>query len=207
MNPRLILASASPRRVDLLLQLNLSFEQVVSPVDEPVNDLVPEAFANEAARIKAEAVYGLVRDRPDPHLVIGADTVVSIEGRVLGKPRDGEDATCMLQMLSGREHEVFTGLVVRGPTDGDERSACERTRVWMTSFSQASIAGYVESGEPLDKAGSYGIQGEGARFVERIEGDYYNVVGLPLARLCSLLEEAGYDLDRVAARTPDSCQP
>ena len=192
-NPTLVLASASPRRVELLRQLGLSFEQIVSPAEEPSpQGADPEAWAVLSARAKAEAVVRLLSDDED-HLVIGADTVVCCDGQLLGKPEDDEDAARMLRLLSGRDHTVCTGVVVAG--DRGRHSTCEVTRVHMSPLSQIAIATYVASGEPQDKAGGYAIQGRGGRFVERVEGCYYNVVGLPLARLCSLLESAGYDLD------------
>ncbi|HJP31166.1 MAG TPA: Maf family protein [Candidatus Latescibacteria bacterium] len=202
-NPTLVLASASPRRVALLQQLQLPFEQIVSPVEEPPAQGDPETSAILSARTKAGAVADLLRDgrarlsssspTPTSHLVIGADTVVSCAGQLLGKPADEAEAAGMLRLLSGRQHTVCTGIAVVA-TDG-EQEACEITRVLMKPLSETSIAAYVASGEPQGKAGSYAIQGLGARFIERVEGCYYNVVGLPLARLCCLLESAGFDLD------------
>ena len=198
-NPSLVLASASPRRVQLLQQLGLPFVQIVSPAEEPPpqgND--PGAWAVLSARAKASAVVDLINKDPrvlaaGPRLVIGADTVVCCDGRLLGKPENVADSVCMLRLLSGRDHTVCTGLVVTA--GGKQYCAVEVTRVHMTRLSPAAISAYVASGEPEGKAGSYAIQGLGGRFVERVEGCYYNVVGLPLARLCSLLESAGYDLD------------
>jgi len=198
-NPSLVLASASPRRVELLQQLGLLFEQIVSPVDEPPpegND--PGAWAVLSARAKANAVLDLISEdaralAAGPRLVIGADTVVCCDDLLLGKPESEEDAVRMLRLLSGRDHTVCTGLAVIA--GGSEFCAAEVTRVHMTRLSPAAISAYVASGEPEGKAGSYAIQGLGGRFVERVEGCYYNVVGLPLSRLCSLLESAGYDLD------------
>lgn len=206
-NPAIVLASASPRRAALLRQLRIPFEQVVSPVGEPeCGDGDPEAHVVAAARAKARAVAELVRRdgarvAPAAHrrgaaLVVGADTLVCCDGLTLGKPRDREEALRTLSRLSGREHAVYTGLAVVGPA-GQERSACEVTRVRVAALSTAAAVAYVDSREPLDKAGSYGIQGRGARFIERVEGCYYNVVGLPLFRLCCLLESAGYDLDPI----------
>ncbi|MBT6144718.1 MAG: septum formation protein Maf [Gemmatimonadetes bacterium] len=198
-NPSLVLASASPRRVELLQQLRLPFEQIVSPAEEPPpQGTDPAAWAVLSARAKAGAVIGMNGSKALPattnrRLVIGADTVVCCDDQLLGKPKDDEDAARMLRLLSGRLHLVCTGVVV---TDGDcEYHAAEVTHVQMARLSPAAIAAYVASGEPVGKAGSYAIQGLGGRFVERVEGCYYNVVGLPLARLCSLLESAGYDLD------------
>jgi septum formation protein len=192
---RLILGSASPRRVALLRQLGLAFEQMVSPQEEKTPGAEePSAFALASACAKAGAVLGLLRQRGQDEgaLVIGADTIVCIDGEILGKPADAAQARAMLRRLSGRQHQVHTGLALAT----GKRLLQDRvtTRVQMRPLSEAQIAWYVDSGEPLDKAGAYGIQGLGARFIESIEGCYYNVVGLPLARLCALLEEAGYDL-------------
>ena len=205
-NPAIVLASASPRRAALLRQLHISFEQVVSPVEEPApRGRDAGAFAVLSATAKASAVAALIGGaerasearRRGPVLVIGADTVVCCGDRILGKPGSREDAVRTLRLLAGREHIVCTGVAIVGPAPGRIDTACETSRVRLGAMSAAAIAAYVDSGEPLDKAGSYAIQGRGARFVERVEGCYYNVVGLPLARLCSLLESAGYDLDSI----------
>lgn len=205
-NPVVVLASASPRRADLLRQLGVPFEQVISPQGEqlpPGSGSGAGGHAVGAARVKARAVYNLVvaekegtraAPRGHPFVVVGADTVVVCEGgTVLGKPRGSEEATDMLRRLSGRTHHVYTGLVVVGPGAAAEQSGCEVTEVVMRVLSDADIGGYVATGEPLDKAGAYGIQGRGGRFIERISGCYYNVVGLPLARLSAMLENAGFD--------------
>ncbi len=192
----LVLASASPRRVDLLRQLGLDFEQIVSPVEEPPPAGDPVEHAEHSARLKALAVIDVLPDnlRAGPTHVIGADTVVCIDETLLGKPTTPDAARDMLGRLSGREHTVCTGLAV-ADTAGHVHTAAEVTRVSMAPLSTTQIAWYVDSGEPLDKAGSYGIQGLGARFIERIEGCYYNVVGLPLFRLTTLLAAAGFDVD------------
>jgi septum formation protein len=196
--PHLILGSGSPRRAALLRQLELPFEQVVSPEEEPaLQGDGPEACAVAAAGAKARAVHKLVRQRglaTNAAIVIGADTIVSLDGRLLGKPRDAGEAVDMLRALSGHTHQVYTGLAL---VCGDDRELrdCSVTQVRMGKISERDISGYVRSGEPLDKAGAYGIQGLGARFIEHIEGCYYNVVGLPLARLAALLVEAGYNFN------------
>lgn len=202
-NPTLVLGSASPRRVALLRQLELEFVQLVSPSEEPTpGGQSPSEYAVESARVKAGAVAELVFSSPPPSvdvaagaIVIGADTIVCVDGSILGKPTDGAHAAQMLRTLSGRSHEVYTGVALLH-SNGAERSAWELTEVRMRPLAEQSIRSYVESGEPLDKAGAYGIQGLGARFIECISGCYYNVVGLPLARLCTMLEESGYDFDR-----------
>ena len=205
-NPAVVLASASPRRAALLRQLGIPFEQVPSPVEEPApRGRDPRAFTVLSATAKASAVAALLgrageareARRPGSVLVIGADTVVCCDDRILGKPGSPEEAARTLRLLAGRRHIVCTGVAVAGPAPGRVETACEISRVRMGAISEAAVAAYVASGEPLDKAGSYAIQGRGARFVEHLEGCYYNVVGLPLARLCSLLQSAGYDLDSI----------
>lgn len=199
-NPTLILGSASPRRVALLNQLQLDFVQLVSPAEEPApGNRGPAEHVVESARLKAQAVAALAASAPPTPLdntagllIIGADTVVCVDGAILGKPTDETHAMHMLRTLSGRSHEVYTGVALRH-SDGWEQSVWELTQVQMRKLTEQSIRSYVDSGEPLDKAGGYAIQGLGARFVEHISGCYYNVVGLPLARLCALLEEAGYN--------------
>ena len=203
--PHLVLGSGSPRRVALLRQLELPFEQLVSTAPEPApQDGDPEAHAIDAARVKARAVHRMVQERENgehPTIVIGADTIVCLDGAILGKPEDAGDASRMLRALSGQTHQVYTGLaLIRA--DGGERCDCAVTRVRMRRLSETDIRAYVRSGEPLDKAGAYGIQGLGARFIEYIEGCYYNVVGLPLARLSAMLEEAGYDFSALINDEP-----
>lgn len=176
---KLILASASPRRRELLAQVGYPFEVFTVPVEENLpRTLPPEEYAMRTAEKKARAVM----DRAgDGRTVLAADTVVVHRGEILGKPRDAEDAARTLRRLAGGRHEVITGCALGRGT----RIALffERTYVWMRALSDGEIAAYVKTGEPLDKAGSYGIQGRGALLVERIEGDYFNVVGLPLCRV------------------------
>jgi len=190
---RLVLGSASPRRAALLAQLGLCFEQMASHEPEPeprFGVAEPADFVARSAVAKALAVRRLLGD-PAQTLIVAADTVVVVDGDIAGKPADRAAASAMLRRLSGRTHEVFTGVCLLGP--GDARAVgTERTRVTMLPLQEADIAWYLASGEPYDKAGAYGIQGRGARFIERIEGCYFNVVGLPLARLSTMLTEAGY---------------
>jgi septum formation protein len=185
--PRLILASASPRRRELLARLGLPFEARAMAADEtPRPGESPVDLVARLALVKARAV-----DAPGA-LVVGADTVVALDGEILGKPLDAADAARMLRALSGRAHEVWTGVAV--VRDGAEPLTLEttcRTRVVFRELDAREIDDYVASGEPLDKAGAYAIQGGAARFVERCEGDYENVVGLPLAATAALLERAG----------------
>lgn len=187
----LILGSASPRRAALLRQLALPFTVVPSPVAEPVPATsIPADYAIESAEAKARAV---ARSVAADAIVIAADTIVWSNGAILGKPADAAHAASMLGRLSGQVHQVYTGLAIQSGEQLLREAAC--TQVAMRPLTAADIAAYVASGEPLDKAGGYGIQGLGARFIERIAGCYYNVVGLPLARLCVLLSAVGYNLN------------
>ena len=197
-NPALILGSASPRRVALLQQLGLDFTQVTATADEaPPDGREPAEYAVATALHKAESVMEIVRSNPPADvsvansLVIGADTIVCVDEQILGKPEDGTHASEMLRLLSGRDHEVCTGVALLH-SNGNRQTAWELTQVRMRELTDSAIRTYVDSGEPLDKAGAYAIQGLGARFVEHVSGCYYNVVGLPLARLCALLEDVGY---------------
>jgi septum formation protein len=180
----LVLASASPRRVALLRQAGAEFTVIDPGPDrawpgaaEPRHGV--RALALDKARRVAATRRGAV--------VVGADTVVVVRGHRLGKPANREQARAMLARLHGRQHEVWTGLAV--VHDGDQRTAAERTVVRMAKLSERDVEEYLRSGESLDKAGAYGIQGLAGQFVKGIEGDYHNVVGLPLARLRALLEE------------------
>ena len=190
---QLVLGSASPRRVALLHQIGIEFTQYISRDEEPtLIDDTPGKHAIAAARAKADAVYHDVAGSSAAVLVLGADTVVNVGGKSLGKPENEEQAKEMLRCLSGQKHEVHTGIALRG-TGELEVSDSVCTKVWMKAMSATDIDAYVSSGEPMDKAGAYAIQGLGARFVERISGCYYNVVGLPLARLGTMLEDLGFD--------------
>ena len=177
-----------------MAQIGLVFEQVVSPEAEPPIDGAPaQEQVVRSARAKALAVGRFLAERGRAGaIVIGADTVVCCGARVLGKPADKGAAAAMLRALSGRTHQVYTGLAVIDP-QGHLAADWVVTQVRMRPLSEADIRAYVASGEPMDKAGAYGIQGRAGRFIEHIEGCYYNVVGLPLARLSGLLEAAGYD--------------
>ena len=182
---RLLLASASPRRRELLVAAG--FECEVLPVDIDERRLEGEAapqYVERLARQKAAAGAARAKDA----FVLGADTVVVQRGDVLGKPADAASAAAMLRRLSGRAHDVFTGVAIAWP-DGLVAEV-ERTRVWMTALTDAEIAEYLATGEPLDKAGAYGIQGWASRFIPRIEGSYTNVVGLPIAAVVQLLARA-----------------
>ena len=179
----LILASSSPRRAELLTAAGIPFEVVKVDVDESVLRLEPPGdHVRRLAREKAEAALAFYPDR----LVLGADTIVLVGGEIMGKPADRDQAIRMLRLLSGREHEVMTGVALVSRRKTVVEAA--RTRVWMNPMSEAEIADYVASGEPLDKAGAYAIQGLGARFIDRIQGSYSNVVGLPVALVYRLLK-------------------
>ena len=211
----LILASASPRRQELLRNAGIPFEVQPADIDEtPLDDEVPRECAVRLAREKALAVS---RTRPREY-VLGADTIVVVDEMILGKPSDADDAARILRLLSGRTHDVITGVCLAGPvaskndtriaaspestneslTTGNrqlatafERTASETTLVTMSNLSDEEIHEYVSTGEPMDKAGAYAIQGMASRWIPRIEGDYSNVVGLPVALVCRMLRERG----------------
>lgn len=185
----LILASSSPRRKDLLLAAGFQFQVVPSTVDEAIQpgELAAD-FARRLARDKALEVAGRVSRGA---WVLGADTIVVLNGQILGKPADASDAARMLRLLSGAEHEVITGVCLARAPASLAATGHEVTRVTFRPLSEAEIAAYVRSGEPMDKAGAYGVQGLASRFVTRIEGCYFNVVGLPVARVDRMLREQG----------------
>ena len=186
---QLVLASASPRRRDLLAGLQLDFEVRSAEIDESaLTDELPEDHVSRLARAKAQAVA-----RPG-ELVLAADTVVVLEGRILGKPADPADAQQMLSSLAGREHDVYTGVALFEPDRDTLVSATDRSEVRIAALDEDEISWYVSTGEPLDKAGSYAIQGLGALFVERVVGNYTNVVGLPLPLTRSLFQQLSYDI-------------
>ena len=181
---RIILASASPRRRELLTQIGIAFEVAVADIDEtPAPDEDPIAYTLRLAKAKAEAVLPRYPDA----IVIGADTTVVHRGAILGKPHDQDDAARMLHLLQNDLHQVITGIALA--TAARTLTAAEITTVTFGPMSQAEIDGYIATGEPMDKAGAYGIQGCAAQWIPRLEGDYSNVVGLPLARLRTLLRE------------------
>lgn len=203
---QIILASASPRRKELLEQIGLEFEICPAKGEEIITKTIPQEVVMELSKQKAEEVAAMVvgfqkenQDitTPSDILVIGADTVVAYEGNILGKPKDEEDAKRMLTMLSGNTHSVFTGvtlvLIDKSGRVG-ELVFYEKTDVSMHTMSEEEIVRYVASGEPMDKAGAYGIQGKCAIYVEKITGDYNNVVGLPIARIYQELKKIGIDI-------------
>jgi septum formation protein len=181
---QIILASRSPRRSELLTAAGISFEVLAADIDETPRDHEdPAAYVERLAVEKARAVFAL---RPDAR-VLGADTTVTIDGEILGKPVDEEDALRMLHLLNGRPHDVHTGVAL--VSAAGVRSAIDTTRVWFSVMTDADISWYVATGEPVDRAGAYAIQGFASRFIPRIEGSYSNVVGLPVALVSSILSE------------------
>ena len=180
---KLILASASPRRKELLRCITEDFTVRVSHAEETVPDgLTPEETVRYLSALKANAVC-----HGDPEeTIVASDTIVVIDGKILGKPRSEEEAAAMLRTLSGRTHTVFTGVCVK--TASQERVFAERTEVTFYPLTEAEIKAYVATGEPMDKAGAYGIQGKGSLLVKKIDGDFYNVMGLPVAALSRALQ-------------------
>jgi septum formation protein len=188
MTPKIILASNSPRRKELLMQIGLSCTVAPADVEESVlPGESPEAYAVRVALDKAR----IAAERAGEGIVIAADTIVVVGDAILGKPSDPADARRMLSVLSGRGHEVITGLAVVDAATGRFTVRTSATQVWFRDLSDREIEAYVATGEPLDKAGAYGIQERGALLVERIEGCYSNVVGLPLSLLGEMLREFG----------------
>ncbi|MDI3547795.1 MAG: nucleoside triphosphate pyrophosphatase [Halanaerobiales bacterium] len=186
MAAKLILASASPRREELLKRLGLKFTIVPSKIDEDkFSNLPPVEMVQELARAKAEEVAELVEDT----VVIGADTVVVFEDKIMGKPLNKSDAERMLSQLQGKRHSVLTGLAVYETRSNKVLVDYDRTDVYMRPLDNQEITGYINTGEPLDKAGAYGIQGFGGIFVERINGSYFTVMGLPIHKLALMLKE------------------
>jgi len=202
--PVLVLASASPRRQELLRNAGIAFTVHVTNIPEvPLPGEIGRDFAERLAREKARAA---ITHWPDA-FVLGSDTVVVVDGEILGKPQDAEDATRMLRLLSGRTHQVITGVCLIAPLrtenrqlrtgsenrseEASEKTDSETTLVTMNSITEEDIASYIANGEPMDKAGAYAIQGVASRWIPRIEGDYFNVVGLPVSLVYRMLQEQG----------------
>ena len=179
----LILASQSPRRRELFSLVGLDYTAITSDADENIPFTEPGDFVEQLALRKAGAVK---KDKPGA-CVVGADTIVWLDGEIIGKPRDPEDAVSILKKLSGKTHTVYTGVAVL--TDQGCDVCHDTTEVTMEAIPEADIRAYVASGEPLDKAGAYGYQGLASLFVERIEGDFFNVIGLPVCRMGQMLRE------------------
>lgn len=204
---RIILGSASPRRRELLEQIGISFEVRVSDKEEVYHSLIPEEIVKELALSKAENVADDLREKQEQvkqisfdkknnvlldTIVIGADTIVVSDGSILGKPKDEADAVRMIRSLQGRSHKVYTGVAILDYDDEGKRKSvvhAVETEVFVNPMSDEEIREYAATGEPLDKAGAYGIQGQFAGYIERIDGDYYNVVGLPVSYVYRQLKE------------------
>lgn len=202
---QIILASASPRRRELLEQVGISFEVCPAKGEEIITGTLPSAVVSELSAQKAREVAGMLKQYGDSHrelmtpqdiMVIGADTVVAADGQILGKPKDEADAARMLRLLSGRSHEVYTGVTIvlmsRSGRVG-EHTFYEKTTVTMGEMSDGEIERYIATGEPMDKAGAYGIQGKCAVYIDKIQGDYNNVVGLPVSAIYRELKRLGID--------------
>lgn len=194
---KIILASASPRRRELLAQIGMEFEVRPSGASEITGETEPSGIVTELSALKARDVFAALseEERRDV-LVIGADTIVVLDGKIMGKPKGPEGAVRMLGSLQGRTHQVYSGVTLVWQEEKDagtsrmELSFHEKTDVAMFPMTEREIADYVATGEPLDKAGAYGIQGKCAAHIRGIAGDYYNVVGLPVGRLCQELKKA-----------------
>ena len=193
---KIILASKSPRRNELLTLAGLEHEVIPSDCDEDISANAPEDLVMQLSDLKCsdvadkimkgEVVPGSASD--NGYFVVGADTIVDYDGQILGKPRDEEDAFRILSMLSGNTHTVYTGVTVTDTETGRKETFYEQTTVRFINADEADLWAYIKTGDPLDKAGSYGVQGLGAFLVEGICGDYFNVVGLPLSRLIKVLK-------------------
>jgi septum formation protein len=200
--PRLILASKSPRRAELLARLGLDFDIVPAELDETYID--HEMPSDHAERLAREKAISVAKENEDA-IVLGSDTIVIVDSDVLGKPRDRDDAVRMLRRLSGREHEVHTGIAIAHA--GRVLSDLERVKVRFRALDTVECEAYVATGEPFDKAGGYGIQGYGSALVEGIEGDFFAVMGLPVVRTLSLLRAVGWKYTFGLGLTPTDVKP
>ncbi|MFC4600409.1 Maf family protein [Cohnella hongkongensis] len=187
----LVLASSSPRRQELISLLGLPVRIIPSGADERTpEEWSPREIVEELSRRKAQAVRQKLTEQPDESsIIVGSDTIVVLNGQIMGKPRDEQEARGMLRQLAGRVHEVYTGVSCIRSSDGRTATSHRVTKVRMRALTEEQIARYVATGEPMDKAGAYGIQELGSVLVESIEGDYFNVVGLPVSLLAVLLEQ------------------
>ena len=194
MKYQVVLASGSPRRKELLELIGVDFKIITSNKEEVITSTNPEEVVKELSIMKAEDVAEGVSG---PALILGADTVVAHNGRILGKPKDKEDAVRMIASFAGEEHYVYTGVcIIRKEGDGSVKrsSFAESTKVSVYPMTAEEIARYVDSGEPMDKAGAYAVQGLFAPYIKGIEGDYYNIVGFPIAGIYQRLKAEGIDL-------------
>ncbi len=188
----IILASTSPRRSELVSSLHIPFEVVPSHADETTpENWTPEQIVTELAKRKADAVYRSLNPSGRQGVIVGSDTIVVRDNTVLGKPKDEQEAASMIRSLQGRSHKVYTGVACMDSVTGETRVDYRMTVVTMRSLTEEQIVAYASSGEGLDKAGAYGIQGLGATIVSGIEGCYFNVVGLPLSLLAEMLASFG----------------
>lgn len=186
---KIILASGSPRRKEILEQLGISFQICPAKGEERITKNIPAEVVAELSLQKAEEV---ARSAEEGSLILGADTIVAFAGKILGKPKSEEEAVQMLQMLSGEEHQVYTGVSAIIKSEIKKTvSFVDCTDVRIYPMEESEIRAYVKTGEPMDKAGAYAVQGLFARYIEGIRGDFYNVMGLPAARLCRTLKENG----------------
>ncbi len=194
---KVILASASPRRRELLAQIGMDFKVIISKADENISEPAPEQLVMKLSNIKAMAVYEEHGIEDEATIILGADTVVAFDGKVLGKPKDTQQAKEMLSMLSDNTHQVFTGVTVLYKKQGGLKSETfyDKTTVYTYPISDKEIDEYIMTGEPMDKAGSYGIQGIGAKFIKKIDGDYNNVVGLPVSKIYQKIKEIENEVD------------
>lgn len=190
----LILASSSPRRAEILRNAGIAFDVTATDVDE--SRLAGERPDDYVRRLAASKARAALKPVSGSAIVIGCDTVVVVEGSVLGKPASADQARQTLRRLSGRSHDVLTGLAAIRLPDGAERILEETTRITFASLSDQEIEDYISTGEPFGKAGAYAIQGCAGKFVTRVEGDYFNVIGLPLPRLYAILRELGWSGNR-----------
>lgn len=192
----IVLASGSPRRKELLAKTGLKFSVVVSGGEEKAETSDPAETVEKLSLDKASAVADLLQAEKEPQLIIGADTVVACDGEILGKPSDREDAFRMLWKLQGQTHQVYTGvtLLLKKKHTWQAHTFSEKTDVQFYPVSREELLAYIETGEPMDKAGSYGIQGGFGIYVKGICGDYNNVVGLPVGRLVYELKKLGIDI-------------
>lgn len=190
---KIVLASSSPRRQELIRSLGVPYDIRASHADETTEPgLAPEAIVETLSLRKASAVYeALDRAERRDAVIVGSDTIVVLDGAVLGKPRDEADALRMLSALQGRTHTVYSGIACIDGATGRSQAGHRETQVKMKAMDEARIRHYIATGEPMDKAGSYGIQGIGATLIEGLQGDYFNVVGLPVALLVDMLEPFG----------------
>ncbi|OAB46667.1 Maf family protein [Paenibacillus glacialis] len=192
---RIILASTSPRRQELISSLRIPYEIKPSHAEEDTpEDWTPREIVEGLALRKAEAVHQTFLGQTELSIIVGSDTIVLLDNQVLGKPKDGQEAYCMLSSLQGRTHEVYTGVACIDVMTGRTLISHRVTSVTMKPLSDHKIQAYVNSGEPFDKAGSYAIQGLGATLIDSIHGCYFNVVGLPLSLLSDMLSELGMDV-------------